>query len=399
MKFETQQSKKQKIYLIMTILSGIFVFVGSVTLISGDLPTEQIPFLSVCLLAFALFLWLLIRSKRMSKKVISPNNAQVVKPKEKPMNVSNDSLYEEALYKEACSMMDSSKTAYDFILAADKFNYIPHYKDADVLSKKCFDNANKMRDNFVVQPNSNFVKPPPLFETHTCTSTSFLQIEREKRTLPVESKWKSDRVTEWHKLSEEYEEGDARYAPEEGLPTVSRHGPTTYIKLLSSKRIFEYVQAVWEYKQGYFNPWILRERLRLYMESLGMGLSGIYSDIKYEIGLHGQPQEQYNQNISIKFYSEDETAFDSISEIIEKFLLDGYEPTDKVLFDEVIRKNTPVRMETETRFSGYHDENDFIVRLYNIDNEQIAELVERDYPWFSGIYPMSNALISLGENG
>jgi len=150
------------------------------------------------------------------------------------------------------------------------------------------------------------------------------------------------------------------------------------------------ITVYYEDKNGPFNPWVMAERLRLYMQSKDMSpayykeyftkndvirdqkiiINGTYYGSDFSVILQGE-------YLGFQVNLHDSGSHCSIAEIIEAFLIEGYEPDKNIEFDKFVKEHTPVRTKIEEVFSGYHDENDHVIYRYNADGKLIAVLRER----------------------
>ena len=151
----------------------------------------------------------------------------------------------------------------------------------------------------------------------------------------------------------------------------------------------------YEYKDGFFNQWVTAERLKLYLHARNIHLDVTgrtaksdfdnrttwieLKDATYSISLN------YGKSILVSFKKKDmnhcikEINQIETLEVLEDFFICGYEPEDKDYFESFVRKYTPVKITLSEYFSGYHDEDNYQVDLYNIDNQHFTSRGGRTY--------------------
>jgi len=144
----------------------------------------------------------------------------------------------------------------------------------------------------------------------------------------------------------------------------------------------------WEYKDGYFNPWILKEEMRLYLKSFGMDFEGTYSEAEYNIKIADDCNIQV-VSLSYEVGSEDLSAFNRLIEIIEKFLINGYESMDKALHERIVKEWTPVK----TKSSLLPAADRYLYYFYNAAGVEIACLLDSGCGLKEGdVYAFSQAI-------
>ena len=166
-----------------------------------------------------------------------------------------------------------------------------------------------------------------------------------------------------------------------------------YEKEINDKRD-TFFYTYWHYKDGYFNPWIQKEIFELYLQSKGLpGIEGMCNGHKYKIIISGLPDynewAKWRPRIRLRLlHKADERVFSTLADTIEEYCISGYHPGNDVLL-ELLKKYAPVRIETDSYFSGYHDESDFETIFYNADDEEIARVVKRSVGSVeSGVMPL-----------
>jgi len=143
-----------------------------------------------------------------------------------------------------------------------------------------------------------------------------------------------------------------------------------FVKRNEEKNRIGSIYSSYEYKMGYFNPWYHQKVFDLYVQSMGFSLGqreqGQFVDYCYATYRDYEciiitewilPCDEtfglWKQRIHISLYPTDETftpdkdSYDSFVEIIEKYLVSGYNPGDDILNDLKV-KNEPARIIAHT---------------------------------------------------
>ena len=150
-------------------------------------------------------------------------------------------------------------------------------------------------------------------------------------------------------------------------------------------------RVTWRYRNGCFNPWVMKERLKLYLAHECIKINadlteGLFDTYVEELLLEVEYQAiLYRIHFPLKTPiiwlggSSREDIPASLLVMIDSFFLNGYEPDNNDEFETFVKRYTPVEFKSKSEFSGYHDEDDLIMILYNANNKIIARLRERDY--------------------
>jgi len=169
--------------------------------------------------------------------------------------------------------------------------------------------------------------------------------DRIERKLPISSNWNHGRVSTTYRTEEEREEGTISvektvYYPNTHVETIEKG----ISRVLSNKKTFDHYNVTWYYKNGYYNPWIMKERLRLFLKSIDMEHEGTYRDKKYVLAFSNTDWYQY---ISLKYESEDAEAFESLAGIFESFFQKSTNLTIRISLRSLLKSTHPLKWKLE----------------------------------------------------